>query len=73
MTENLELEDLRGAEIIGYSWHCGRIRELQIKLKDGTLLSIKANGSVSDKRFRVERWLEVWTWRIYYDCRKKLL
>lgn len=73
MTENLKLEDLEGAEIVGYSCDSEKIRRLQIKLKDGTLVILKANGSVSDKRFTVAAWLEIWTSEICFRNEKKLL
>ena len=70
--EKLKLEDLIGATIVGYDW-TGRLGRLQLKLRDGRLVILRANGEVSDKRFRVFAWLEIFTSEIREDLAEKLL
>jgi len=74
--EKLKPDDLMGATIVGYGWS-ENLNELQLKLKDGRLVILYANGATNDKRFRVIAWLEVQTNThtdtIYREHREKLL
>jgi hypothetical protein len=68
--DTITLGALHDAVIVGHSW-IGELVSVQLKLKDGRYVTLKANGETHDKRFSVAAWLEIWT--CFPEKEKKLL